>query len=54
MDYSISHQEIAHLVGASGEDVTASLQEVAAAGVIKRGFKTIFLHREKLRERQRR
>ncbi|NGP59610.1 Crp/Fnr family transcriptional regulator [Paenibacillus thiaminolyticus] len=53
IDYSISHQEIANLVGASREAVTASLQELAAAGVIKTGFKTIFLHREKLRERQR-
>ncbi|CAH8771053.1 Crp/Fnr family transcriptional regulator [Paenibacillus dendritiformis] len=53
IDYSISQQEIAHLVGASREAVTASLQELAAAGVIKTGFKTIFIHREKLRERQR-
>ncbi len=47
----ISHQEIANLVGATREAVTAALQDLAKEQVIKTGFKTIYIHRGKLLKR---
>lgn len=51
IDFPLSHQEIAHLVGATREAVTVVLQELVKEEVIKTGFKTIYIHREKLLER---
>ncbi|MGW8956427.1 Crp/Fnr family transcriptional regulator [Paenibacillus sp. NPDC055715] len=50
INFPLSHQEIAHLVGATREAVTATLQELVKEKVIKTGFKTIYIHREKLLE----
>ncbi|MGG1617939.1 Crp/Fnr family transcriptional regulator [Paenibacillus sp. NRS-1782] len=50
INFPLSHQEIAHLVGATREAVTAALQELVKEKVIKTGFKTIYIHREKLLE----
>lgn len=47
----LSHQEIANLIGASREAVTVALQELVKEGLIKTGFKTIHINREKLMER---
>lgn len=47
----LSHQEIANLIGASREAVTVALQELVKEGLIKTGFKTIYINREKLMER---
>jgi len=44
----LSHQEIAHLVGASREAVTLALKELAEAKVIKTDFRTIYIHCEHL------
>ncbi|AJS61094.1 Crp/Fnr family transcriptional regulator [Paenibacillus sp. IHBB 10380] len=51
IDLPLSHQELANLVGATREAVTVALQELAIEGIIKTGFKTIYIHREKLLER---
>ena len=48
IDLPLSHQEIANLVGATREAVTVALQELVKEEVIKTGFKTIYIHREKL------
>ncbi|MET3210272.1 UNVERIFIED_CONTAM: CRP-like cAMP-binding protein [Paenibacillus sp. PvR008] len=50
INFPLSHQEIAHLVGATREAVTAALQKLVKEKVIKTGFKTIYIHREKLLE----
>ncbi|WP_028546262.1 Crp/Fnr family transcriptional regulator [Paenibacillus taiwanensis] len=41
----ITHQEIAHLVGASREAVSATLRELSEQEMIKTGFKSISIHR---------
>ncbi|WP_418302074.1 Crp/Fnr family transcriptional regulator [Lysinibacillus fusiformis] len=51
IDFPLPHQEIANLVGATREAVTVVLQELVKEEVIKTGFKTIYIHREKLLER---
>ena len=51
IDFPLSHQEIANLVGATREAVTVVLQELVKEEVIKTGFKTIYIHRKKLLER---
>ncbi|GAA3344841.1 Crp/Fnr family transcriptional regulator [Deinococcus persicinus] len=51
IDFPLSHQEIANLVGATREAITVVLQELVKEEVIKTGFKTIYIHREKLLER---
>lgn len=51
IDFPLSHQEIANLVGATREAVTVALQELVKEKVIKTGFKTIYIQREKLLER---
>ncbi|KAF6576964.1 MULTISPECIES: Crp/Fnr family transcriptional regulator [Paenibacillus] len=48
INFPLSHQEIANLVGATREAVTAALQELVKEKVIKTGFKTVYIHREKL------
>lgn len=48
IDTPLSHQEIAHLVGASREAVTLALQELAEAKAIKTDFRTIYIHCEHL------
>ncbi|APB76714.1 Crp/Fnr family transcriptional regulator [Paenibacillus polymyxa] len=48
INFPLSHQEIANLVGATREAVTTALQELVKERVIKTGFKTIYIHREKL------
>ncbi|MDK8182392.1 Crp/Fnr family transcriptional regulator [Paenibacillus sp. UMB4589-SE434] len=47
----ITHQELAHLVGATREAVSAVLRELAEQEIIKTGFKSISIHREKRIER---
>ncbi|HIW32217.1 MAG TPA: Crp/Fnr family transcriptional regulator [Candidatus Paenibacillus intestinavium] len=44
----LSHQEIANLIGVSREAVTMALQELVKEGLIKTGFKTIHIDREKI------
>lgn len=51
IDFPLSHQEIANLVGATREAVTMVLQELVKEEVIQTGFKTIYIHRKKLLER---
>ncbi|MDO3679576.1 Crp/Fnr family transcriptional regulator [Paenibacillus ehimensis] len=51
IDIPLSHQEIANFVGATREAVTAALQDLVKEQVIKTGFKTIYIHRHKLLER---
>lgn len=51
IDFPLSHQEIANLVGATREAVTVALHELVKEGVIKTGFKTISIHREMLLDR---
>ncbi|MEK5375816.1 Crp/Fnr family transcriptional regulator [Paenibacillus sp. FSL P2-0173] len=48
INFPLSHQEIANLVGATREAVTTALQELVKEKVIKTGFKAIYIHREKL------
>ncbi|MBE3650471.1 Crp/Fnr family transcriptional regulator [Paenibacillus polymyxa] len=48
IDFPLSHQEIANLVGATREAVTTALQELVKERVIKTDFKTIYIHRQKL------
>lgn len=47
----LSHQEIANLIGASREAVTVALQELVKEEMIKTGFRTIHIHREKILEK---
>lgn len=51
IDFPLSHQEIANLVGATREAVTVVLQELVKEEVIKTGFKTIYIHRKAFREK---
>lgn len=51
IDFPLSHQEIANLVGATREAVTVVLQELVKEDVIKTGFKTIYIHRKALGEK---
>ncbi|WP_052736887.1 Crp/Fnr family transcriptional regulator [Paenibacillus algorifonticola] len=51
INFPLSHQEIAHLVGASRESVTIALQELAKEGFISTGFRTVCIHKGKLLER---
>lgn len=51
IDFPLSHQEIANLVGATREAVTVVLQELVKEEVIKTGFKTIYIHRKALGEK---
>ncbi|MBE1557148.1 Crp/Fnr family transcriptional regulator [Sporosarcina limicola] len=51
IDFPLSHQEIANLVGATREAVTGALHELVKKNVIKMGFKTIYISQEKLWER---
>lgn len=51
IDLPLSHQEIANFVGATREAVTVALQELAKEKVIKTGFKTIYIHRDQLVEK---
>ncbi|WP_419884555.1 Crp/Fnr family transcriptional regulator [Paenibacillus sp. B-A-8] len=51
IDVPLSHQEIANLIGASREAVTVALQELVKAEVIQTGFRTIYVHRDKILER---
>ncbi|MGG4493822.1 Crp/Fnr family transcriptional regulator [Brevibacillus reuszeri] len=46
INYSLSHQEIANLVGATREAVSVSIQELAKDKRIRTGFKTIAVHRD--------
>ncbi|WP_314586741.1 Crp/Fnr family transcriptional regulator [Paenibacillus terrigena] len=48
INYALSHQEIANLVGATREAVTIALQELVKENLIQTGFKTIYLHRDQL------
>ena len=52
INYSLSHQEIANLVGATREAVSVSIQELAKDKRIRTGFKTIALHPELFLERK--
>lgn len=51
IDFPLSHQEIANLVGATREAVTVVLQELVKEEVIKTGFKTIYIHRKAFEEK---
>ncbi|AVK95420.1 Crp/Fnr family transcriptional regulator [Lysinibacillus sphaericus] len=51
IDFPLSHQEIANLVGATREAVTVVLQELVKEEVIKTGFKTIYIHRKAFGEK---
>ncbi|WP_339260043.1 Crp/Fnr family transcriptional regulator [Lysinibacillus sp. FSL K6-3209] len=51
IDFPISHQEIANLVGATREAVTVVLQELVKEEVIKTEFKTIYIHRKAFGEK---
>lgn len=48
IDMLISHQEIAHLVGASREAVSVALKELTEAGMIRTGFRTVAICRTTL------
>ncbi|MBD2861147.1 Crp/Fnr family transcriptional regulator [Paenibacillus oceani] len=48
IDIPLSHQDLANRVGASREAVTVALRELSEQKVIKTGFKTISIQREKL------
>ncbi|WP_141504867.1 Crp/Fnr family transcriptional regulator [Paenibacillus luteus] len=50
---SLTHQEIAHFAGATREAVTVALQELVKEEAIKTGFKTVWIHRDKLFDIQR-
>ncbi|MNW62331.1 cAMP receptor protein [compost metagenome] len=52
IDMLISHQEIAHLVGASREAVSVALKELAEAGMIRTGFRTVAICRSILASMQ--
>jgi CRP/FNR family transcriptional regulator len=51
IDMPLSHLEIAHLVGASREAVSLALKELAEMGVIRTGFRTVAIRRDKLAAR---
>ncbi|WP_422657740.1 Crp/Fnr family transcriptional regulator [Paenibacillus sp. EC2-1] len=51
IDVPLSHQDIAHMIGASREAVTVALQELVKGGLIKTGFRTIYIDREKIQKR---
>lgn len=51
LDVPLSHQEIANMIGASREAVTVALHELVKDGLIKLGFKTIYIHPAKILER---
>ncbi|URN93299.1 MAG: Crp/Fnr family transcriptional regulator [Candidatus Pristimantibacillus lignocellulolyticus] len=44
----LSHQEIANLIGVSREAVTMALQELVKEGLVRTGFRTIHIDREKI------
>ncbi|RAV13289.1 Crp/Fnr family transcriptional regulator [Paenibacillus contaminans] len=46
IDFPLTHQELANLVGATREAVTAALHELAEAGSIRTGFKSISIRRD--------
>jgi CRP/FNR family transcriptional regulator len=48
----ISHQELAHLVGVSREAVSVTLKELAEAGIIRTGFRTVAIRRDKIGSKQ--
>lgn len=48
INMSISHQEIAHLIGMSREAVSVALKELADAGMIRTGFRTVAMRRDML------
>ncbi|WP_139995107.1 Crp/Fnr family transcriptional regulator [Paenibacillus paridis] len=50
---SLTHQEIAHFTGATREAVTVALQELVKEEAIKTGFKTVWIHKDKLLDIQR-
>ncbi|MEK3745379.1 Crp/Fnr family transcriptional regulator [Brevibacillus sp. FSL K6-0770] len=52
IDMPLSHQEIAHLVGASREAVSVALKELAEAGMLRTRFRTVTVHRDILRAAQ--
>ena len=52
IDMLLSHQEIAHLVGASREAVSVALKELAEAGMIRTGFRTVAICRTTLASAQ--
>ncbi|MFD2115817.1 Crp/Fnr family transcriptional regulator [Paenibacillus yanchengensis] len=52
IDMLISHQEIAHLVGASREAVSMALKELAENGLIRTGFRTISVYHSLLTSAQ--
>jgi CRP/FNR family transcriptional regulator len=52
INVQLSHQEIANLIGASREAVTVALQELVKAEMIQTGFRTIYIHRDKVLARK--
>lgn len=44
IDFALTHQEIASMIGATRESVTSSLHELALAGVIRTGRKVILVN----------
>jgi len=46
LDIILSHQEIAHMIGASREAVSTAMKELAKAGVIRTGFRTVAVRRD--------
>ncbi|MCM3629105.1 Crp/Fnr family transcriptional regulator [Paenibacillus glycanilyticus] len=46
---SITHQELANMIGASRESVSVVLQELSNDGVIMRGRNSILVHKEKMK-----
>ncbi|PQP84398.1 cAMP-binding protein [Paenibacillus sp. PCH8] len=45
---TLTHQEIAWMAGATRESVTVTMQELARAGRIRTGFKSVSLHRDEI------
>lgn len=45
---TLTHQEIAWMVGATRESVTVAMKELSRAGRIRTGFKSVALHRNEL------
>lgn len=48
IELPLSHQELAHFVGASREAVTVALRALAREELIQTGFKTISIHRDNI------
>lgn len=48
IDLPLSHQELAHFVGASREAVTVALRALAREELIQTGYKSISIHRDKI------